>query len=137
MNAAWKKAGKLKHGLRGPKPFNTTDVPKVLGALDMSEALRLLCVGYCTMAAATPLLAADPDHGGIIAKRWCASCHLVERGQTSATDQAPPFTYLARMPEFDENKLALLLLQPHPNMPELSLNRAEVADLAQYIKTLR
>ena len=103
----------------------------------MSEALRLLFVGYCTMAAATPLLAADPDHGGIIAKRWCASCNLVDRGQTSATDQAPPFTYLARTPEFDENKLAFLLLQPHPNRPELSLNRAEIADLAQYIKTLR
>ena len=103
----------------------------------MSEALRLLVVGCCTIATATPLLAADPDHGENIAKRWCVSCHLVERGQTSATDQAPPFTSLARTPEFDEYKLAFLLLQPHPNMPKLSLSRAEVADLAHYIKTLR
>lgn len=103
----------------------------------MRKAVGLMSVGYCIVAITTPLFAADPDHGATIAKRWCASCHLVEWGQTTATDQAPPFTYLSRTPEFNENKLAFLLLKPHPNMPELSLNRAEVADLADYIKTLR
>ncbi len=102
----------------------------------MSEAFRLLFVG-CTLAIATPSLAADADHGKEIAKRWCASCHLVQRGQTSATDLAPPFTYLAKMPDFDENKLAFLLLQPHPNMPNVSLNRAEVADMTDYILSLK
>ena len=81
--------------------------------------------------------AADADHGKQIAERWCASGHLVQRGQTRATDQAPPFTYLAKTPEFDENKLAFLLLLPHPNMPSVSLNRAEVADLADYIRSLK
>ncbi len=103
----------------------------------MSEAFRLLFVGFCAVAIAASSFAADADHGKEIAKRWCASCHLVERGQTSATDQAPPFTYLARMPDFDENKLAFLLLLPHPNMPQVSLNRAEVADMADYIRTLK
>ena len=103
----------------------------------MSETFRLLFVGCCTLAIVTPSFAADSDQGKEIAKRWCASCHLVERGQTSATDQAPPFTYLAKMPNFDENKLAFLLLQPHPNMPNVSLNRAEVADMADYIRTLK
>ena len=103
----------------------------------MSEAFRLLFVGICAVAIATPSFAADADHGKEIAKRWCASCHLVERSQTSATDQAPPFTYLARMPDFDENKLAFLLLLPHPSMPQVSLNRAEVADMADYIRTLK
>ena len=77
-----------------------------------------------------PSAAADADHGKQIAERWCASYHLVEPRLTSTTDQAPPFTYLARTPNFDENKLAFLLLLPHPNMPSVSLNRAEVADLA-------
>ncbi len=103
----------------------------------MLEAFRLLVLGCCLLAIVTPSFAADPDHGKEIAKRWCASCHLVERGQTSATDQAPPFTYLARMPDFNTNKLAFLLLQPHPNMPNVSLNRAEVADMADYILSLK
>ena len=103
----------------------------------MRKAVGLMLVGCCIVAITTPLFAADPDHGAMIAKRWCANCHLVERGQTSATDLAPPFAYLSRTPEFNANKLAFLLLKPHPNMPELSLNRAEVADLADYIKTLR
>ena len=103
----------------------------------MRKGVRLMSIGGYVVATTTPLFAADPSNGAMIAKRWCASCHLVERGQTSITDQAPPFTYLARTPEFDENKLAFLLLLPHPNMPELSLNRAEVADLADYIETLR
>lgn len=41
------------------------------------------------------------------------------------------------MPEFDANKLAMLLLKPHPSMPKLSLSRAEVANLADYILTLK
>jgi hypothetical protein len=57
--------------------------------------------------------------------------------RAARTDKAPPFTYLAKTPEFDENKLAFLLLLPHPNMPSVSLNRAEVADLADYIRSLK
>ena len=93
----------------------------------MSEVSRLLFAGYCVIAIVNPSAAADADHGKQIAERWCASGHLVQRGQTRATDQAPPF---------DENKLAFLLLLPHPNMPSVSLNRAEVADLADYIRSL-
>lgn len=103
----------------------------------MPDVLRFLLVGCCTVAIVAPSFAADADHGKDIARRWCASCHLVERGQTSASDQAPPFTYLARMPDFDPNKLAFLLLQPHPSMPSVSLKRAEVADMAEYILSLK
>jgi mono/diheme cytochrome c family protein len=103
----------------------------------MSKTFRLFLVGCCALALTTPSFAADADHGKQIAKRWCASCHLIEREQTTATDQAPPFTYLAKMPGFDANKLAFLLLLPHPNMPNLSLNRTEVADMAAYILSLK
>jgi len=102
-----------------------------------SKAFHVLFAGCCVITAISPSAAADADHGKVIATRWCASCHLVERGQTSSTDQAPPFTYLARTPGFDENKLAFLLLLPHPNMPNVSLNRAEVADMADYIRSLK
>ncbi len=103
----------------------------------MLAALRLLFFGWCIVAMASPTFAADADHGKDIAMRWCATCHLVERGQRSATDQAPPFEYLARTPDFNANKLAFLLLQPHPSMPSVSLKRAEVADMADYILSLK
>ncbi len=80
-------------------------------------------------------LAADADNGKTLANRWCSSCHVVDNEQKLATDQAPSFASLARLPAFDANKLAFLLLKPHPNMPTLSLSRADIADIAEYIAT--
>jgi mono/diheme cytochrome c family protein len=103
----------------------------------MSRAFRLLAATWCIIGASGVSQAADRSNGKDIAKRWCASCHLIESGQKNATDQAPPFSYLSKTPDFDQNKLAFLLLMPHPNMPKLSLNRAEVSDLAEYIRSLK
>lgn len=81
--------------------------------------------------------AADAQQGKVIAERWCSGCHLVQHDQkTAATDRAPPFVTIAQTPGFDAGKLALLLLKPHPNMPQLSLSRQEIADLAEYIRAL-
>jgi mono/diheme cytochrome c family protein len=102
----------------------------------MSEAFKSLVACSALAILAQPVLA-DPQHGKDIAKRWCANCHVVETGQTSAIDQAPPFSQIATTPDFDQNKLALLLLKPHPNMPSLSLDRAEASDLADYIRSLK
>ena len=82
-------------------------------------------------------LAADADNGKTLAIRWCSSCHVVNHEQKLATDQAPPFASLSRLPAFDANKLSFLLFKPHPNMPTLSLSRPEIADIAEYIATLK
>ena len=103
----------------------------------MSNAFKSVAVVCWLVGIVTSSSAADAVNGKDIAKRWCASCHLVERGQTSTTDQAPPFASIGKAPDFDQNKLAFLLLMPHPNMPSLSLNRAEIADLAGYIRSLK
>jgi mono/diheme cytochrome c family protein len=100
----------------------------------------ILFVGCCALNIAfgpTALLAADAEEGKTLAARWCSSCHVVEGDQTLAVDQAPPFASLARMPDFSANKLAFLLLKPHPNMPTLSLSGAEIANIAGYIATLK
>jgi mono/diheme cytochrome c family protein len=101
----------------------------------------LLLVGCFTVTAVvrpSTSLAADAYQGKDIAERWCTGCHVVENEQKRpAIDQAPPFASVARTPEFDANKLAMLLLKPHPNMPKLSLSRAEVSNLAEYILTLK
>jgi mono/diheme cytochrome c family protein len=97
-----------------------------------------LLIGCSVLALGSPgSLAADADNGKTLANRWCSGCHVVQPSQKLATDQAPPFASLARMPEFNASRLAILMLKPHPNMPSLSLSRAEVADIAEYIATLK
>jgi mono/diheme cytochrome c family protein len=102
--------------------------------------LGLLCAyaTIATIAATAWALGADPQNGERLAHRWCEACHVVSSGQSGlATDQAPPFAAIARLPGFDAAKIALFLLNPHPKMPDMSLSRTEAADLAAYIATLR
>jgi mono/diheme cytochrome c family protein len=81
--------------------------------------------------------AADPNNGHEIVKRWCSSCHLVERGQKGPTSEATPFATIAKRRGFDAAKLAFFLLDPHPKMPNMQLTRSEAADIAAYVSTLR
>lgn len=85
--------------------------------------------------AATPCFAADPDQGETLARRWCTGCHLVAADQKAATTDAPPFATIARRPDFDPAKIEFFLRDPHPKMPNMTLGRAEAADIAAYIAT--
>ena len=80
--------------------------------------------------------AADASHGEAVVKRWCAECHMVVTGQKASTE-APPFSAVAKRPDFNEAKVAFFLLDPHPKMPNMQLSRTEVADIAAYIATLK
>jgi mono/diheme cytochrome c family protein len=93
-----------------------------------------LALAFPRAASAAP---ADPAHGGTLARQWCASCHVVASDQRGTVTEAPPFATIARRPDFDSAKLALFLLDPHPKMPDMNLTRAEAADLAAYIATLK
>ena len=88
-------------------------------------------------AIASSAFAADAQKGEIIAKRWCASCHVVSSDQQQGTAQAPPFSAVASKPDFNEMVIAYFLLAPHPRMPDMNLTRSEAADLAAYIKLQR
>jgi mono/diheme cytochrome c family protein len=93
--------------------------------------------GLLAGLAATPCLAADPDQGETLARRWCTGCHLVATDQKAATTDAPPFATIARRPDFDPAKIEFFLRDPHPKMPNMALGRAESADIAAYIATLK
>ena len=82
-------------------------------------------------------LAADAKHGADLAKRWCASCHVVANGQTQASADVPSFAAVARRPDFSPERLAFFLLDPHPKMPNFPLSRTEAGDIAAYIGSLR
>ncbi len=79
--------------------------------------------------------AADAAHGEVIARRWCAACHVVSADQKSAKVDAPTFADIARrMP--DDKALAAFLTDPHPKMPDMSLTRREINDVIAYIRSL-
>ena len=107
----------------------------------MSSSFELRCVGRCLVLAVAllsqPGNAADASNGSRIAHRWCAACHVVTPTQLRpTTDVAPPFATIAKRSDFNAAKIALFLLDPHPKMPDMSLTRAEAADLAAYIGSL-
>ena len=85
---------------------------------------------------ASSAFAADPGHGEVVAKRWCADCHMVAADQKKSTE-APPFSGIARRPDFDATRIAFFLLDPHPKMPDMHLSRADVDDIAAYIASLK
>ena len=79
--------------------------------------------------------AADAYQGGVLAKRWCASCHVVAADQKRGSTQAPPFSEIANKPGLTAASIALFLLRPHPPMPDMNLSRVEAGDLAAYIES--
>ena len=94
-------------------------------------------IAVLSLALATALtdcaLAADVRQGEQLAKRWCASCHVISSIQQQGTTQAPPFSAIANKPDVNEKTIAFFLLTPHPRMPDMNLSRSEAADLAAYI----
>jgi mono/diheme cytochrome c family protein len=94
------------------------------------------CAGVVFAFMTCQAWAADPANGERLARRWCASCHVVAADQKQASADVPAFSTIARMSGFDRDELAFFLLDPHPKMPDMSLTRSEAADLAAYIATL-
>jgi mono/diheme cytochrome c family protein len=98
---------------------------------------HILVAAVAAALGSSSAIAADADHGAVLAKRWCATCHLVESDQKQASADVPPFTVIARKPDFAPEKIASFLLEPHPKMPNFPLSRDEAADIAAYIGSLR
>jgi mono/diheme cytochrome c family protein len=84
---------------------------------------------------ATSAIAADVGNGGLIAKRWCAACHIVASDQQNGSTEAPPFSFVAQK-YADVGSLTAFLMAPYPRMPAMALSRDEIADLVAYIRTL-
>ena len=100
----------------------------------MNRRITALFVLVVAAATAEGAFAADALKGETLAKRWCATCHIIASNQQRGTAQSPPFSAIANKPGFNETALAYFLLTPHPRMPDMNLSRAEAADLAAYIK---
>jgi mono/diheme cytochrome c family protein len=102
-----------------------------LRRLTLATALAAASAIFATCA----LAAGEAKRGAIIAKRWCASCHVVSSDQTSASADAPSFSDIAQR-RTDRKKLGAFLMDPHPPMPDMHLSRKEIDDIVSYIRSL-
>src|SRR5436309_7480010 len=100
--------------------------------MKLSAMLALVAI----VLSSIPAKAADANHGRTLARRWCATCHVVAPNQRRTTGEAPPFATIAKRTDFNVTRLTNFLLDPHPKMPNMSLSRTEAADIATYIATL-
>jgi mono/diheme cytochrome c family protein len=97
--------------------------------------LKAAGVLFAFTALAAPAFAADVAHGERIARRWCATCHVVAPDQTKGSTEAPSFADISRRVD-DDRRLAGFLADPHPRMPDMNLSRPEITDIVAYIRKL-
>lgn len=79
----------------------------------------------------------SPERGAMLAKRWCAACHVVSADQTSASADAPSFAALGASGRMTPEVLADYLAMPgtvHGRMPDFQLGRGDIADLVAHAK---
>jgi mono/diheme cytochrome c family protein len=109
--------------------------------LSLAEAkpMKLIEVVLLVATLLFPQLAVaeDAEHGRSLAENWCASCHVVSADQRPANARAPSFIMIAKSSDFSSDRLAYLLLDPHPKMAKLALSRRAIDDIAAYILSLK
>jgi len=98
-----------------------------------------LFVAGALAAFAVPALAAAPpgnaDAGRDLVMRSCISCHAPEATK-SATDGAPPLSFVAKDNKQNPAWIRGWLMDPHPPMPGIMLSRKQIDDIIAYLNTL-
>jgi mono/diheme cytochrome c family protein len=111
------------------KAFGET--PKMTMRAIMTSAFAALSFLSSNM----PGFAADARRGERFAHHVCATCHVVSEGESPGNPDAPSFQSIAVSRQFGEKGIRWLW-QKHPKMPELATTRAELEDVAAYLKSL-
>ena len=102
-------------------------------------ARLLLSIGF---VASTEVMAAEDTSlimaGRVLAKGWCAHCHVVSEDQRVAPAAGvPTFIAVANDPATTETALSVFLVTPHTRMPNFMLTREETDKIIAYILSLR
>ncbi len=100
------------------------------------RAVAFLVSLAAALALGRPCFAADAVAGERLARRLCAECHLVDRVQRRGMPGAPSFVQIANIPNMSAERIVLMVLAPHPPMPELPITVRQAEDLDAYIHSL-
>jgi mono/diheme cytochrome c family protein len=102
----------------------------------LAIGLALLALSMSALAQQVPGTP-DKDRGQALAERLCTNCHLVGVDQAHANVDVPSFAEIANRPgQTSGTIIGHIILPKHP-MPQIPLERDELADLAAYILSLR
>ena len=74
--------------------------------ISLGSGILLLIAQVGHAAENEPGYKADAEHGLDLAKRSCASCHVVSAEQQRASVDLPPFAVIAQSPNFNPDRLA-------------------------------
>ncbi|WP_406858694.1 cytochrome c [Alsobacter sp. KACC 23698] len=81
--------------------------------------------------------AQDARAGRRLAERDCSACHEVRRGRPPGMKPGPSFSAVAQMVSTTELSISVFLQTSHQRMPNITLSRSEIRDLARYIVSLK
>jgi mono/diheme cytochrome c family protein len=95
----------------------------------------ILFAASLTTFALPALAAADAQAGRDLVLRSCASCHALN-ASSRASDSAPPLSFLAKDNKARPAWVRGWLMDPHPPMPNIMLNRAQIDNIIAYLNTL-
>ena len=99
---------------------------------------HVLAGGVLALAVLGPAIArADAFRGAQLAQRWCANCHIIGKTPPSRAQVGPPSFPSIAESKLTPEQLRVFLTKPHGSMPDLSLTRAEIDDLVDYIESLK
>ncbi|SRR5260370_21630301 len=96
----------------------------------------IMALPVLALLAAHPVRA-DAGKGGQLARQWCANCHVIGDDRSGPVPQGPPSFRAIPQSGLTADQLRAFLSSPHGAMPNLSLTRAEIDDLLDYIAAVR
>lgn len=98
--------------------------------------LLKVVVVFAVLGFASPAYAqSNADTGRQLVTRSCTTCHATSETAT-ATDGAPPLSFVARDNKSNPAWIRGWLTDPHPPMPGIMLSRQQIADIIAYLNTL-
>ena len=94
---------------------------------------------FASLALAGVTSQPDPVQGKALAEKLCTNCHLVNSAQQQqpANADVPSFQEIANREDQTAGAITARIMLPKHPMPQIPLTKAELADLAAYILTLR
>ena len=101
----------------------------------MRIALLTFAVVFAACAQSAFAAAGNAEAGRQLVMRSCSSCHAIEAAKT-ATDNAPPFSAVAKTNKENPAWIRGWLMNPHPPMPNISLSRQQIDDIVAYLSSL-
>lgn len=87
---------------------------------------------------AQPVGNGDAEQGRQAAERLCTSCHVTETSSSQTVPAGvPTMRAIANKPDQTAERIAGMLIDPHPPMPNARLTRDEIDNIVAYLQSLR